>query len=143
MEISDELGRYLQYLGILPTDSDDSVRSANVGASDYSSHIIQSWTIWDEYGLNPKDADIVKRVLRTKDDSERSPIENRILDYQKIVHIGQERIRQLEILNKSAQEEVLANKKPISPRGKDYNLYYKSVNYYARKYNKGDKEWDS
>ena len=45
-------------LGILDT----SVRSYNRGASDYSRHIIQPWTIWQEYNLNPWDADIVKRI---------------------------------------------------------------------------------
>jgi hypothetical protein len=66
------------------------VRDYNIGNSDYSTKKIQPWDIWLEYQLNPWDADIVKRVLRTKQG------EDRKLDYQKIVHICQERIRQLE-----------------------------------------------
>lgn len=62
----------------------------NVGASDYSKHKIQPWDIWREYELNPWDADIVKRVLRKKE------TDSRILDYQKIIHVCQERIAQLE-----------------------------------------------
>ena len=77
----------LKRLGILH-DSDD-VRSFNVGKSDYSHHTIQPWSIWLDYNLNAWDADIIKRVLRTKDG------ESRILDYEKIIHICQERIRQL------------------------------------------------
>lgn len=65
------------------------VRSHNIGTSDYSTKKIQPWDIWVEYQLNPWDADIVKRVLRTKKG------EDRTLDYQKIIHICQERIRQL------------------------------------------------
>jgi len=65
------------------------IRSHNVGASDYSKYKIQPWDIWLEYNLNPWDADIVKRVLRTK------PGERR-LDYEKIIHVCQERIRQLD-----------------------------------------------
>lgn len=66
------------------------VRSHNVGASDYSKHKIQPWDIWMEYHLNPWDADIVKRILRTKS------TDSRKLDYEKIIHICQERIRQID-----------------------------------------------
>lgn len=75
----------LTELGIIPTEE----RSYNVGASDYSKHVIQPWAIWQEYNLNPWDADIIKRVLRTKRG------ESRILDYEKIIHICNERLRQL------------------------------------------------
>ncbi len=71
------------------------VRSFNVGESDYSSHGIQPWDIWIEYGLNPFDADIVKRVLRTKVQSGKSAVQSRIEDYNKIIHICRERVRQL------------------------------------------------
>lgn len=63
-------------------------RSYNVGKSNYSEKKIQPWDIWIEYNLNPFDADIVKRILRTKEG------ESRILDYAKIIHICKERIRQ-------------------------------------------------
>ena len=66
-----------------------SVRDYNVGDSDYAKHNIQPWDIWLEYGLNPWDADIVKRILRTKGDQRR-------LDYMKIKHICDERIRQID-----------------------------------------------
>lgn len=72
------------------TPQQTDTRSYNVGASDYSKHRIQPWDIWIEYGLNPFDADIVKRVLRRKAG------EDRVTDYKKIVHICQERIRQLQ-----------------------------------------------
>ena len=74
-------------LGVLDT----SVRAYNRGTSDYSHHIIQPWTIWQDYNLNPWDADIVKRILRTKHG------DSRRLDYEKIIHICQERIRQIDI----------------------------------------------
>lgn len=64
-------------------------RAYNVGKSDYSKHLIQPWSIWIDYNLNAFDADIIKRVLRTKEG------ESRILDYEKIIHICKERIRQL------------------------------------------------
>ena len=81
----------LKKLGII----DDSVRLNNVGSSDYSQHFIQPWSIWLDYNLNPWDADIIKRVLRTKVDKNCSPEQARILDYSKIIHICEERIRQL------------------------------------------------
>ena len=68
----------------------DDVMSYNVGGSDYSAHKIQPWDIWEEYKLNPWDADIIKRVLRTKVGDSRK------LDYEKIIHICKKRIDQIE-----------------------------------------------
>lgn len=68
----------------------ESVRSHNVGDSDYSTRTIQPWDIWLEYELNPWDADIIKRVLRNK------ASQSRKMDYEKIIHVCQERIRQIE-----------------------------------------------
>ena len=76
----------LVQLGVI---TDDDCRTYNIGNSNYSEHLIQPWSIWLDWNLNPWDADIVKRVLRTKQGEER------ILDYQKIIHICNERIRQL------------------------------------------------
>ena len=87
-EISDELYNRLNYLGLIPND----IRNYNEGTSNYSQHIIQPWSIWIDWNLNPWDADIVKRTLRTKEGEER------ILDYKKIIHIGHERIRQLQTI---------------------------------------------
>ena len=67
----------------------EDVRGYNVGESDYARHKIQPWDIWIEYKLNPFDADIVKRVLRHKS------TDNRKKDYEKIIHICKERLRQL------------------------------------------------
>ena len=85
-KIDEDTYNALMRLGILDT----SVRSYNRGASDYSQHIIQPWTIWQDYQLNPWDADIVKRVLRHKEG------DSRRLDYEKIIHICEERIRQID-----------------------------------------------
>lgn len=72
------------------------VRDHNIGNSDYSKHSIQPWDLWIQYHLNPFDADIVKRILRRKLEAGISMSESRIMDYQKIIHICQERIRQLQ-----------------------------------------------
>lgn len=80
-------------LALLPTP----VRDHNVGSSDYSRHFIQPWSIWQDYNLNPWDADIIKRVLREKEGTPR------IEDYKKIIHVCEERIRQLSI---KAEEEA-------------------------------------
>ena len=85
-EISDELYEQLDYLGLIPNE----VRDHNVGESDYSKRLIQPWSIWLCHDLNPWDADIIKRVLRTKATDPREK------DYEKIIHICQERIRQIE-----------------------------------------------
>lgn len=83
--------KYLTKIGIFPSE----IRKDNVGESDYSKHVIQPWSIWMDYNLNPWDADIVKRVLRTKNEPGFTETESRIKDYRKIIHICQERIRQL------------------------------------------------
>lgn len=75
------------------------VMSYNIGSSDYSKHRIQPWDIWEEYNLNPWDADIIKRVLRTKEG------EDRKTDYEKIIHICRKRIQMLE----SGKEEQPAS----------------------------------
>nr|UVX40047.1 MAG: protein of unknown function DUF3310 [Bacteriophage sp.] len=80
----------------------ENVQSYNVGKSDYSKHAIQPWDIWKEYNLNPWDADIVKRVLRSKEG------ESRTLDYEKIIHICKYRIAEL-------SKEVLKETKVVTP----------------------------
>lgn len=72
------------------SQTQEDVRSYNVGQSDYAKHKIQPWDIWLEYNLNPWDADIVKRVLRNKE------TDSRKLDYEKIIHVAKERIRQID-----------------------------------------------
>lgn len=84
--IDHDLYRRLCVLGIIPNET----RAYNEGASDYSKHLIQPWSIWKDYNLNPWDTDIVKRVLRTKNG------ESRAMDYRKIIHICEERLRQIE-----------------------------------------------
>ena len=91
----------------------NNVRDYNVGKSDYSKHKIQPWDIWLEYDLNPWDADIVKRVLRTKEG------EDRKLDYEKIIHVCQERIRQLEAERLEDNSDEPDYKTVICPSEKD------------------------
>jgi hypothetical protein len=81
----------LKRLGIIHNQLEDGIdiRSFNIGNSNYSKHVIQPWSIWIDWDLNAWDADIVKRVLRTKQG------ESRITDYEKIIHDCNERIRQL------------------------------------------------
>ena len=89
-KINWELYQKLRYLGIVHDEKDGvDIRNFNIGNSNYSKHIIQPWSIWIDWNLNAWDADIVKRVLRTKEG------ESRIQDYEKIIHICKERIRQL------------------------------------------------
>lgn len=82
--------------------TNEKVQSYNVGKSDYSKHAIQPWDIWKEYNLNPWDADIVKRVLRTKEG------EPRTVDYEKIIHVCKYRIAEL-------SKEVSKETKVVAP----------------------------
>lgn len=82
--------RHAEYVLGFHTNHGKNISNYNIGASDYARHLIQPWQIWIEYKLNPFDADIIKRVLRHK------KTDSRRMDYEKIVHICQERIRQID-----------------------------------------------
>ena len=100
-EISDELYAKLEYLGII----DNGVRSHNVGKSNYSKKVIQPWAVWLDYPeLTGWDDDIIKRVLRIKEEEGTSANEARKMDYEKIIHNCQERMRQIDI-----EERMLHN----------------------------------
>lgn len=90
--MTEEFENKLRHLGII---DDTGTRKDNVGTSNYSEHVIQPWSIWLDYNLDPWDADIIKRVLRTKAEPCMSAAEARIVDYAKIIHICKEKIRQL------------------------------------------------
>ncbi len=81
-----------KYIPIADKEWETNPRDHNVGTSDYATHKIQPWDIWLEYDLDPWDADIIKRVLRRKEG------ESRRLDYEKIIHVAQEKIRQIDAL---------------------------------------------
>lgn len=87
----------------------ENVQSYNVGKSDYAKHAIQPWDIWKEYNLNPWDADIVKRVLRSKEG------EPRTVDYEKIIHICKYRIAELskEVLKETKVTTPAEEEKPV------------------------------
>lgn len=87
------LYKKLRILGIIHENKDDiDIRSFNIGNSNYSKHLIQPWAIWIDYPeLTSWDHDVIKRILRTKQG------ESRIMDYEKIIHDLQERIRQLKL----------------------------------------------
>ena len=87
------LYKKLRILGIIHEGKDNiDVRSFNIGNSNYSKHLIQPWAIWIDYPeLTSWDHDVIKRILRTKQG------ESRIMDYEKIIHDLQERIRQLKL----------------------------------------------
>lgn len=89
--------------------TNENVQSYNVGKSDYAKHAIQPWDIWKEYNLNPWDADIVKRVLRTKEG------EPRAVDYEKIIHICKYRIAELskEVLKETEVTTPAEEEKPV------------------------------
>ena len=93
----------------------EKVQSYNVGKSDYAKHKIQPWNIWEEYNLNPWDADIIKRVLRTKEG------EARTLDYEKIIHVCKYRIAQLskEVLKETKVVAPVEEEKPVEDEESD------------------------
>lgn len=133
MEINNTLYNKLKSIGIIDSD----VRKDNIGNSDYSKHIIQPWSIWKDYNLNPWDADIVKRVLRTKEEPGKSKEDARIMDYEKIIHICKERIRQI---NEDKKEEGTSSGistdgtaciSKFKPSAISYSLNEKEANAYA------------
>ena len=94
-QIAIDIALYKRLIGLGIIDPTNT-RNGNVGQSNYAQHLIQPWAIWMDWNLNPWDADIIKRVLRSKGDSPEELKANRILDYNKIMHICRERLRQLD-----------------------------------------------
>lgn len=87
-EIPTSLYDQLNYLGLIPSD----VRGAHVGQSDYSSKLIQPWTIFlDNPDLNYMECDVIKRILRT------NTRDSRKQDLTKCKHIIDELIRQIDV----------------------------------------------
>lgn len=112
-EISDELYAKLECLGIIQND----VRSHNVGKSNYSKKTIQPWTVWLDYEeLTPWDYDIIKRVLRIKEEEGMSANEARKMDYEKIIHNCQERIRQIDLEIRYKNENTDNATRVVYPR---------------------------
>ena len=75
---------------ITDTAKTSSHRNINVGSSNYAKKKIQPWDIWLEYHLDPWQADIVKRMLRTKDGDTKK------MDYEKCIHVLTEMLSQME-----------------------------------------------
>ena len=75
----------------------EEIRNHHVGNSNYSQMPkgYQPWDLWKIFHMNPFDADILKRLLRTKTEPGMTPQESRKLDYEKIIHVCQERINQI------------------------------------------------
>lgn len=117
---------------------EDSCRNTNAGKSNYSTKLLQPWSIWlDNPELTPWDMDIIKRTIRTKETDDRS------LDYEKIAHICQERLRQLKVskqktgiaiadVNSLTTKKIKAPTEPNSkcpvPDNTNLMLYYRDSN---------------
>ena len=122
-------------------ETNENIRSYNVGNSNYSKHKIQPWDIW---------------ILRTKEEPGKSKEDARIMDYEKIIHICKERIRQI---NEDKKEEGTSSGFVIStdgtacisnifkPSAISYSLNEKEANAYAEfqkqhyELHKGIKAW--
>lgn len=117
----------LNYLGLIPND----VRKDNVGKSNYSQYTIQPWSIWIDYNLNPWDADIVKRTLRTKEEPGMTLDESRIMDYTKIIHICHERIRQI---NTKASSEVVLEQPVVALDNSDNPVVFSLLGEELKRY---------
>ena len=85
------VSRYREWVSAKPSGT----RDRHVGDSDYSEKEIQPWDMWLSYALNPWDADIQKRLIRTKTVPGKTAAESRIEDYEKMKHICDERIDQI------------------------------------------------
>ena len=65
-------------------ERDYEASKRNVGNSDYSKRILQPWDIIDAYQLNFYEGNILKYLLRSKDD--------RVEDLEKLIHYAEKEI---------------------------------------------------
>lgn len=78
-------------LGILYDEQSAKIREYNAGKSNYAHRLIQAWSIFEENPqLNYLECDIIKRLLRTKEEAGMTMLESRMLDIKKIKHIVNE-----------------------------------------------------
>lgn len=82
--------------------SEEDVLSHNVGDSNYSKLEVQPWQVWEAWKLDPWEADIVKRIARTKKIEGKTSLESRLEDFEKIKHITEYKIEQLKKAIKNA-----------------------------------------
>ena len=111
----------------------EDVRSYNVGTSDYFRRRIQPWDIWEEYKLNPWDADIVKRVLRNKGG------EDPRLDYEKIIHICRKCI---DMLDKGTYPERTTSGVALNPQANRINILLEPDAFLPKKATSGSAAYD-
>ena len=106
--IDKELFDSLDRLGIIPTE--DNNRMYNIGASDYSRHIIQPWSIIHEYDLDYLKGSMLKRLLRSKS------TDSSYQDMKKIKHEAGEWIRRHEMndLRKNVTQCIFVERIPES-----------------------------
>ena len=76
-------------------EKDDQPLSYNIGSSNYAQMTIQPWEVWEAWNLNPWEADVVKRIARTKKIEGKSELESKLEDWQKIEHIAKFMINKL------------------------------------------------
>ena len=109
-------------LGLLVAEDETSIREDNVGKSNYAAKTIQPWSIWLDYPeLTSWDHDIVKRVLRKKDGDSRE------LDYRKIMHICEERLRQLGQASVNQDNTMKKYRVRIEVKTEGYDLAHVTV----------------
>ena len=65
-------------------------KDSNIGESDYSTRKIQPWDVWESFNPTPWEADIIKRLMRTKS------AEDDELDLQKIRHVCEYKMMELD-----------------------------------------------
>jgi len=65
-------------------------KDSNIGESDYSTRKIQPWDVWESFNPTPWEADIIKRLMRTKS------AEDDALDLQKIRHVCEYKMMELD-----------------------------------------------
>lgn len=73
-----------------------TIKSHNIGESDYSEHRIQVWDIVDEYNLDFYEGNILKYLLRRKGKDSDHRNTNRFMDLQKLIHYAQRKMERLE-----------------------------------------------
>lgn len=64
------------------------LQKKQVGGTHYAKHKIQPWDVIDEYSLNFYEGNILKYLLRTKND--------RIEDLQKLIHYAEKELSNLQ-----------------------------------------------
>lgn len=78
----------------MPRSSPAGARDSQVGGDHYAKHAIQTWDIWEAYGLNAFEGAVIKYLLRYRDKNGVEDLKKARHTLDRLIEIEEERARE-------------------------------------------------